>query len=114
MTIPLEFEPIHRVVFGADPDAPDALSASIRMQPDGPSEGHQLTWVAGDQEGTVSVLSPPPSYLWAPLQRLTSTSAPHPEVWHYIHGADVVRSLAAQPNTVGFCPPWARRNCSPR
>ena len=60
MTIPLEFEPIHRVVFGADPDA--LWTPFSAFYPDSSRtdhlEGHQLTRVAGDQEGTVSVPQP--------------------------------------------------------
>ena len=105
----LEFEPIHRVVFGADPDA--LLDAFSAFYPDSSRtdhlEGHQLTWVAGDQEGTVSVPQPSAQLPVGTLQRfLDEYLRSHPEARvDYIHGADVVRSLAAQPNTVGFLLP---------
>ena len=105
----LEFEPIHRVVFGADPEA--LLDAFSAFYPDSSRtdhlEGHQLTWVAGDQEGTVSVPQPSAQLPVGTLQRfLDEYLRSHPEARvDYIHGADVVRSLAAQPNTVGFLLP---------
>lgn len=105
----LEFDPIHRVVFGVDQE--ELLAALTAFYPgssrtDRP-EGHRLAWVAGDQEGTVSVPSPPPSCLWAPCSASwTSTFSPIPGPGvDYIHGEDVVRSLAAQPDTVGFLLP---------
>ena len=105
----LEFEPIHRVVFGADPEALlDALAAfypgSSRTDH---LEGHQLTWVAEDQEGTVSVPQPSAQLPVGTLQRfLDEYLLSHPEARvDYIHGEDVVRSLAAQPSTVGFLLP---------
>ena len=105
----LEFEPIHRVVFGADPEALlDALAAfypgSSRTDH---LEGHRLTWVAGDQEGTVSVPQPSAQLPVGTLQRfLDEYLLSHPEARvDYIHGEDVVRSLAAQPSTVGFLLP---------
>ena len=105
----LEFEPIHRVVFGADPEALlDALAAfypgSSRTDH---LEGHQLTWVTEDQEGTVSVPQPSAQLPVGTLQRfLDEYLLSHPEARvDYIHGEDVVRSLAAQPSTVGFLLP---------
>ncbi len=105
----LEFEPIHRVVFGADPEALlDTFSAFYpgSSRTDHP-EGHQLTWVAGDQEGTVSVPQPSAQLPVGTLQRfLDEYLLSHPEARvDYIHGEDVVRSLAAQPSTVGFLLP---------
>ena len=105
----LEFEPIHRVVFGADPEALlDAFSAFYpgSSRTDHP-EGHRLTWVAGDQEGTVSVPQPSAQLPVGTLQRfLDEYLLSHPEARvDYIHGEDVVRSLAAQPSTVGFLLP---------
>ena len=78
----LEFEPIHRVVFGADPDA--LLDAFSAFYPDSSRtdhlEGHQLTWVAGDQEGTVSVPQPSAQLPVGTLQRfLDEYLRSHPE-----------------------------------
>ena len=105
----LEFEPIHRVVFGVDPE--ELLAALTAFYPgsgreDRP-EGHRLDWVAGDREGTVSVPQPSAQLPVGTLQRfLDEYVRSHPESRvDYIHGADVVRSLAAQPNTVGFLLP---------
>ena len=105
----LEFEPIHRVVFGVDQE--ELLAALTAFYPgssrtDRP-EGHRLAWVAGDQEGTVSVPQPSAQLPVGTLQRfLDEYLLSHPGARvDYIHGEDVVRSLAAQPDTVGFLLP---------
>ena len=105
----LEFEPIHRVVFGADPEELlDALAAFYpgSSRTDRP-EGHRLAWVARGQEGTVSVPQPSAQLPVGTLQRfLDEYLLSHPGARvDYIHGEDVVRSLAAQPDTVGFLLP---------
>ena len=105
----LEFEPIHWVVFGVDQE--ELLAALTAFYPgssrtDRP-EGHRLAWVAGDQEGTVSVPQPSAQLPVGTLQRfLDEYLLSHPGARvDYIHGEDVVRSLAAQPDTVGFLLP---------
>lgn len=105
----LEFEPIHRVVFGADPEELlDALAAFYpgSSRTDRP-EGHRLAWVAGGQEGTVSVPQPSAQLPVGTLQHfLDEYLLSHPGARvDYIHGEDVVRSLSAQPDTVGFLLP---------
>ena len=105
----LEFEPIHRVVFGADPEELlDALAAFYpgSSRTDRP-EGHRLAWVARGQEGTVSVPQPSAQLPVGTLQHfLDEYLLSHPGARvDYIHGEDVVRSLAAQPDTVGFLLP---------
>ena len=105
----LEFEPIHRVVFGADPDA--LLDAFSAFYPDSSRtdhlEGHQLTWVAGDQEGTVSVPQPSAQLPVGTLQRfLDEYLRSHPEARvDYIHGAQVARDLARRKDTIAFLLP---------
>ena len=70
-------------------------------------EGHRLAWVARGQEGTVSVPQPSAQLPVGTLQHfLDEYLLSHPGARvDYIHGEDVVRSLAAQPDTVGFLLP---------
>ena len=105
----LEFEPIHRLVFGAKPE--ELLSALMEYYPgaqrgDG-ADGHKLAYVYGETQGVVSVPDPAAQLPVGTLQNfLDWYLARHKGVRvDYIHGADVVRKLAAQPDTVGFLLP---------
>ena len=100
----LEFEPIHRLVFGVEPEELLAELAAACPQ-DG--AGHRLTYVYGETQGT-AVLPQAASRL--PVGALQSFLDGY-LLRHkgarvdYIHGEDVVRKLASQPGTVGFLLP---------
>ena len=104
----LEFEPIHRLVFGAKPE--ELLSALMEYYPGaqrGDGAGHKLTYVYGETEGIISVPHPAAQLPVGTLQNFLDWYL----VQHkggrvdYIHGEDVVRKLSAQPDTVGFLLP---------
>ena len=104
----LEFEPIHRLVFGAKPE--ELLSALVEYYPGarrGDGTGHKLAYVYGETQGLVSVPDPAAQLPVGTLQNfLDWYLARHKGVRvDYIHGEDVVRKLAAQPDTVGFLLP---------
>ena len=105
----LEFEPIHRLVFGAKPE--ELLSALVEYYPgaqrDDGAGGHKLAYVYGENQGVVSVPDPAAQLPVGTLQNfLDWYLARHKGVRvDYIHGEDVVRKLAAQPDTVGFLLP---------
>ena len=104
----LEFEPIHRLVFGAKPE--ELLSALEEYYPGakrGDGAGHKLTYVYGETQGVISVPDPAAQLPVGTLQNfLDWYLARHKGVRvDYIHGEDVVRKLAAQPDTVGFLLP---------
>ena len=100
----LEFEPIHRLVFGVEPAELLAELAAACPQ-DG--AGHRLTYVYGETQGTVVVsqaasrlpVGALQSFLDGYLLRHKGARV------DYIHGEDVVRKLASQPGTVGFLLP---------
>ena len=100
----LEFEPIHRLVFGVEPEELLAELAAACPQ-DG--AGHRLTYVYGETQGTVVVsqaasrlpVGALQSFLDGYLLRHKGARV------DYIHGEDVVRKLASQPGTVGFLLP---------
>ena len=104
----LEFEPIHRLVFGAKPE--ELLEALTEYYPGakrGDGDGHKLAYVYGETQGLVSVPDPAAQLPVGTLQNfLDWYLARHKGVRvDYIHGEDVVRKLAAQPDTVGFLLP---------
>ena len=105
----LEFEPIHRLVFGAKPE--ELLSALVEYYPgaqrDDGAGGHKLAYVYGENQGVVSVPDPAAQLPVGTLQNfLDWYLARHKGVRvDYIHGEDVARKLAAQPDTVGFLLP---------
>ena len=104
----LEFEPIHRLVFGAKPE--ELLEALTEYYPGakrGDGTGHKLAYVYGETQGVVSVPDPAAQLPVGTLQNfLDWYLARHKGVRvDYIHGEDVVRKLAAQPDTVGFLLP---------
>ena len=73
----------------------------------GDGAGHKLTYVYGETQGVISVPDPAAQLPVGTLQNfLDWYLARHKGVRvDYIHGADVVRKLAAQPDTVGFLLP---------
>ena len=105
----LEFEPIHRLVFGVKPE--ELLSALVEYysgaQRGDEAGGHKLAYVYGETQGVVSVPDPAAQLPVGTLQNfLDWYLARHKGVRvDYIHGEDVVRKLAAQPDTVGFLLP---------
>ncbi len=104
----LEFEPIHRVLFGVEPQA--VLTALKEAYPDayeGEGPGHQLRYVYAGGEGTITVPDPTSQLAVGTLQGfLDAYLAENPAARvDYIHGADVTRALAAQPGNLGFLLP---------
>jgi len=103
----LEFEAIHRVVFGVKPDA--LLDALLKAYPGakiGEGEGHQFRFVYGEHEGLITVPNPEAQLEVGTLQHfLDAYLTEHGGKVDYIHGEDVVRSLAKQPESIGFLLP---------
>lgn len=113
----LEFEPIHRVVFGVEPQA---LLAALRdYYPEshgGEGEGHVLRWVTREGEGTLTVPNPQGQLEVGTLQAfLDDYLAENAGDCDYIHGEDVTRKLALQDDhTMAFLlPPMAKDRLFP-
>ncbi len=103
----LEFEPIHRVVFGVEPEAlVDALVNAYPGAFRGQGEGHRLPYVTAQGEGCVTVPSPAAQLPVGTLQNFLDDylKAAGGRV-DYIHGDDVTRRLAAQEGCIGFLLP---------
>jgi len=118
----LRFEPIHRVVFGLEPDA--LLEDLERARGAGPV--HRLRWSAGTRSGVASLSAENEPLAVAALQGfLDAWLAKNPGAQiDYIHGNDALAELAAQPQRIGFFlpafeksalfPTVARRGVLPR
>lgn len=103
----LDFEPIHRVVFGVEPEA--LLNELIAAHPGarhGLGEGHVLYFLHRDGAGTVTVPNPRLRLSVGTLQAfLDSYAQRHKCRIDYIHGEDVARSLGVQEGNLAFLLP---------
>ncbi len=100
----LSFEPIYRVVFGADvEDLMRELASTIEAL-DGTADAQELLAISRDWERTLTVARPEQQLAVGTLQSfLSDYTARHPEVTvDYIHGEDSLRALAKQEGAVGF------------
>ena len=104
----LEFEAIHRVLFGVDPKKlmADFLAAYPGAHY-GEGEGHQITYVLpGGEKGVVTVPNPTAQLEVGTLQTfLDKYLEENGGKIDYIHGEDVVESLVSQPDSIGFLLP---------
>ena len=108
----LEFEPIHRAVFGAEPEE---LLAAMREYYPQLLLGAEAEGAEGLRFSCVTPSGETPAVLPNPGVRLAvGALQAFLDAWllrrpgarvDYIHGADVVRRLAAQPETTGFLLP---------
>ena len=104
----LEFEPIHRVLFGVEPrEVLEDLTAAFPGAYEGRGEGHVLEYVSAQGQGAVTVPQPASQLAVGTLQGfLDGWLAAHPGARiDYIHGADVTRALAREPGNLGFLLP---------
>ena len=103
----LEFEPIHRVVTGTQPDQMlDALEKKC-----GAAEGFAVTCITAGGERTIC-LNPKLGELAVGILQefLDDYLKDHPGSVDYIHGDDVTRRLASVPEAIGFLlPPMEKR-----
>ena len=100
----LEFEPIHRVVFGVNPD--DVKSALYKYYPQisqTDNGGQKIVITAQGSETTVYITDAPCNLAVGTFQKFMDEylSENDGEI-DYIHGDDVVRSLTEKENTIGF------------
>ena len=101
----LQFEPIHRVVFGIDPEA--VMTDFFASHPgahDGIGEGHVIEYLFGGQHGFVTVTHPEKQLPVGTLQAFLDDYVKTHEgcTIDYIHDDDVVERLAMQSGAIGF------------
>lgn len=103
----LEFEPIHRALFGVEPAAVlEALLAAFPGARTGPGEGHRFRYIHADGTGEITVPHPAAHLPVGTLQGfLDDYLRVHGGRVDYIHGAEVVRKLATKPGNLGFLLP---------
>lgn len=103
----LEFEPIHRVLFGVEPKK--LLEAFLAAYPGahyGEGEGHQISYILPGEKGVITVPNPTAQLEVGTLQSfLDKYLEANGGKIDYIHGADVVEQLASQPDSIGFLLP---------
>ena len=104
------FEPIHRVLFGVQPQETltwlrEQLTAQ-NAAGQGP-QPHKLTYVIAGEEGKLTVPHPAAQLEVGTLQNaLDAYLAAHPMATvDYIHGDDVVRTLSRREDAIGFLLP---------
>ncbi len=100
----LEFEPIHRVVFDVDPKAvTDALYKYYPQISETDNGGQKIVITYQGTEKTVYIEDAPLNLAVGTFQKfMDDYLAENNGEIDYIHGADVVRSLTKEENTIGF------------
>ncbi len=100
----LQFEPIHRVVFGVEPEK--MLQAFLAFYPgahEGEGEGHTIAYTHAGGTGFVTVPNPAVQLAVGTLQAFIDAYLRENggEV-DYIHGDEVTDELGAKPGNIGF------------
>lgn len=100
----LSFEPIYRVVFGADPGRLTLALKEYLSGLNGSAEAQELTVVSGGSESVLRIPHPEQQLTVGTLQSfLDDYIKTHPEMKiDYIHGEDSLRRLSAEHGAVGF------------
>ena len=118
----LIIEPIHRILFGVDPDELlgsltafyEEQGCSARLADAMPADptAHAFPYIAAGKQGVLIVDGPKWSIPVATMQTaLDAYLEAHPSARiDYIHGEDVVRSLADQHGNLGFILPDIAKN----
>ena len=99
----LEFEPIHRVVFGQKPEVVLAELKKYYETSDKNGEGYQeIICVCGDKEEKIYITNPSTNLTVGTLQKFLDDLGYEID---YIHGGDVVKELSHKENVTGFILP---------
>lgn len=103
----LTFEPIHRCLFGVEPEA--VLSALLAYYPGahrGEGEGHTVSFTWSGGSGTITVPQPRAHLAVGTLQTfLDDYLASRGGRLDYIHGEEAARSLGRRSGNLAFCLP---------
>lgn len=100
----LKFEPIHRVLFGVDPEK--VLAAFKAFYPsahEGEGTGHTIAYTYAGHKGFLTVPDPKVQLAVGTLQAfIDAYLKENPGEVDYIHGDEVTDELAAKPGNIGF------------
>lgn len=102
----LEFEPIHRILTGINPeDVLECLAADCGTSPD-QENIHKIEWYSGEKSGTVYLDARKSSLAVGVLQPfLDDYLKEHGGEIDYIHGDVVLKELAKKEQSIGFILP---------
>ena len=99
----LEFEPIQRVIFDVDGEKLLEAFKAYYDTSEAVNGGQRVDYVVNGREGSVYIANPSSNLPVGSLQNfLDKYLAENGGRIDYIHGNDVVRNLAKEPNTIGF------------
>lgn len=100
----LQFEPIHRCVFGVEPEKVlEAFRAYYPGAHEGEGQGHTIAYTYAGHRGCVTVPSPNMQLAVGTLQAfLDSYVKDHGGEIDYIHGDEVTDDLGSRPGNIGF------------
>lgn len=107
----LQFEPIHRVMFGVDPIAVlDALKAFYPGAYEGCGEGHVISYIHENGQGTITIPNPRVQLAVGTLQTfIDAYLKEHTGEVDYIHDDDVTEELGFKPGNLGFKLPGMKK-----
>ena len=100
----LEFEPIHRVLFGVNPeDVLNALKVYYPNAYEGIGDGHVIAYTHANGQGSITIPDPKVQLAVGSLQAfIDAYLMEHSGEVDYIHGDDVTDKLGAKPGNIGF------------
>lgn len=102
----LEFEPIHRVVFGVNPEKMIEEFRKFYNLSKEPGSGQKITYMYKGVEETVYILNPKSNLAVGSLQKfIDEYIKENGGKVDYIHGDDVTRSLGTEEGNIGFLLP---------
>ena len=100
----LQFEPIHRVLFGVEPE--QVIRAFLEFYPgayEGQGEGHTIAYTCAGHTGFLTVPQPRMQLAVGTLQAFIDPYLQqHGGRVDYIHGDEVTDRLGAEPGNIGF------------
>ena len=104
----LDFEPIHRVVFGVDPEKLLAeFKAYYPETSDTDNGGQHIRYTYKGKKGDLFVKNSPSALCVGTLQKFLDEKGYEVD---YIHGADVTEKLSSADNTIGFLLPSTEKS----
>lgn len=100
----LQFEPIHRVVFGVEPEKMlEAFKAFYPGAHEGRGEGHTIAYTYEGHTGFITVPDPKVQLAVGTLQAfIDEYLKDHDGEVDYIHGDEVTDELGSKPGNIGF------------
>ena len=107
----LQFEPIHRVVFGVEPEKMIQELEKYYEISRTPCEGQKIEYVCKDKEETIYIKNPKSNLAVGSLQMfIDEYIKQHGGKVDYIHGDDVTKDLGRKEGNIGFLLPNVDKN----